>query len=88
MAEKEGEVVVLPAEDGEHVDVRDEVDHVEREPAGAEDDDHADAETVVLLLPLLLRLLLGRGLPGAAGPGREPLGQPGHDHARNKSNKE
>lgn len=46
VAEEEDKVVVLPAEDGEQVEVGQEVDHVEGQPADAKDQHHGDEHSV------------------------------------------
>ena len=79
MAQKESEVMITPAIDRQHVDVRDEVDDVEREPTSAEDDDHGHAQSVVLPLPLILGLLFGRRLSPGPRPRVHPLRQASHD---------
>ena len=43
-------MVVLPAEDVDEVEVSDEVDGLQREPAGAEDHHHRDQHAVRLLM--------------------------------------
>ncbi len=77
MAYEEGEVVVLPTVDG-HVDVGYEVDAVEWEPTNAEDDDHGDAESVVLAPSLLFGLLFGGRSCAGSRTRNAPLRQTGH----------
>ena len=72
-------MMITPTEDVDDVDVRDEVDDVEREPTSAEDDDHGHAQSIVLPLPLILGFFFGRGLPPSAGPRIHPLCQASHN---------
>ena len=46
MADEKEEVVILPAVDGDEVEVGDEVDDVERQPADAEYNDHGDEHPI------------------------------------------